>query len=126
MDTKRTVGLMYWVTNILYFSLLKPCVAKAATDVSALKGIAILKIIITYLRKDDSDNIFTIDPEDIIYTIIIINEDIKVIFKADPITICIIALSIWGFNWLTKRITPVSNPILAITSEISMIALAKE
>ena len=93
MDTKRTVGLINWVTNILYLSLLNPCVAKAATDVSALKGIAILKIIITYLRKDDSDNIFTIDHEEITNTIIIINEDIKVIFKADPITFFIFTLS---------------------------------
>ena len=87
MANRRTVGLINWVTNILYFSLLKPCVAKAATDVSALKGIAILKIIITYLRKDDSDNIFTIDPEEITNAIIIINEDIKVIFKAVGIEI---------------------------------------
>ena len=55
-------------------------------------------MIITDLRSDASDNIATIEPDEIITTSIIISENINVIFKADPIIFWIFTLSKSGSN----------------------------
>ena len=48
------------------------------------------------------------------------------IFKEDPMSKLIFSLSRSGLSLLINRIIPVSNPILANTSEISIIELAIE
>ena len=61
-----------------------------------------------------------------INTIIITKEKIAVILKAELISKLIFSLSTFGFSLLTNLIIPVSKPIFAKTSEMSIIELAIE
>ena len=91
-----------------------------------MNGIATAKMTITVLSMDDSFNNLTIMSDEIIKINIIIQEEKNVIFKAEPIILWTFLTSKSGFNWLTNLIIPVSRPILARTSDISIIAFANE
>ena len=92
-----------------------------------LNGIVIAKTMRTLTISDCSDKILlTINDEEKIRIVIIINEKMAHIFKADAMIFEISSLSSSGSSLLMNRITPVSMPILDKTSLISMIALAIE